>query len=111
MAAFPLLASEASDARLSDETVELIRTAMADVTRTGVNASTGLQGYELEAPAKAIVPVITPLVNMIPRKQGSGNPICHWIAITSFDSARLSGVVGDGALPSEVSYSVAPMSN
>jgi hypothetical protein len=68
---------------ISDETVALVRQAMADTTRAITSAS-GLIGYELETPAKVIVPVITPLVNLLPRHKGAGIDIVHWKAITLF---------------------------
>ncbi len=95
---------------ISDETVALVRQAMADTTRAITTAS-GLIGYELEAPAKVVVPVITPLVNMIPRRKGSGIDVVHWKAITSFDTARNWGTLADGGTPSQVTYSVAAMQN
>jgi hypothetical protein len=58
-----------------------------------------------------IVPVITPLVNMIPRRKGSGIDVVHWKAITSFDSARTWGTLADGGTPSQVTYQVAAMQN
>ncbi|MDE3231355.1 MAG: hypothetical protein KGO05_15870, partial [Chloroflexota bacterium] len=73
--------------------------------------ASGLLGYELETPAKVVVPAITPLVNMLPRRRGAGVDIVHWKAITSFDTARNWGTLADGALPSQVSYAVAPMQN
>jgi hypothetical protein len=100
-----------SPASITDETVALIRQAQAEVTRAGITTATGLQGYQLEAPAKVIVPIITPLRNLFPRKKGTGNPIAHWKAITSFDSARSVGVVTEGALPSQVTYQTADMQN
>ncbi|HLJ81326.1 MAG TPA: hypothetical protein VKT52_07575 [Ktedonobacterales bacterium] len=95
---------------ISDETVALVRQAMADTTRAITTAS-GLIGYELEAPSRVIVPVITPLVNMLPRRRGAGIDIVHWKAITSFDTARNWGVVPDGGTPSQVTYAVAAMQN
>ena len=95
---------------ISDETVALVRQAMADTTRAITTAS-GLIGYELEAPAKVVVPVITPLVNMIPRRKGSGIDIVHWKGITSFDTARAWGTLADGGTPSSVTYKVANMQN
>jgi hypothetical protein len=73
--------------------------------------ASGMIGHELEAPAKVIVPVITPLVNLLPRRRGSGVDIVHWKAITSFDTARNWGVVADGATPSQVTYAVANLQN
>jgi hypothetical protein len=95
---------------ISDETVALVRQAMADTTRAITTAS-GLIGYELEAPAKVVVPVITPLVNMVPRRKGSGIDVVHWKAITSFDTARNWGTLADGGTPSQVTYQVAAMQN
>jgi hypothetical protein len=95
---------------ISDETVELVRQVMADTTRA-ITTTSGLIGYELEAPAKIIVPVITPLVNLLPRRRGRGIDVVHWKAITSFDTARNWGVVADGATPSQVTYAVASLQN
>ncbi len=95
---------------ISDETVALVRDAMADTSRA-VTMASGLVGYELEAPAKVIVPVITPLVNLLPRRRGAGVDIVHWKAITSFDTARNWGVVADGGTPSQVTYAVASLQN
>lgn len=95
---------------ITDETVALVRNAMAETTRA-ITTATGLVGYELEAPAKVVVPVITPLVNMLPRRKGSGIDIVHWKAITSFDTARNWGALADGGTPSSVTYSVANMQN
>lgn len=95
---------------ISDETVALVRQAMADTTRA-ITTSSGLLGYELQTPARVIVPVITPLVNLLPRRKGVGVDIVHWKAITSFDTARNWGVVPDGALPSQINYQVAALQN
>ncbi len=95
---------------ITDETVALVRQAMADTTRAITTAS-GLIGYELEAPAKVVVPVITPLVNMIPRRKGNGIDIVHWKAITNFDTARNWGTLADGGMPSQVTYQVTAMQN
>lgn len=95
---------------VTDQTLDLIRQQLADTTRA-VTTSTGLIGYELEAPAKTIYPVQTPLVNMIPRKRGGGNDVCHWKAITSFDTGRLWGTVDGNNIGSSVTPQVASMSN
>src|SRR5690242_4253176 len=95
---------------IADETVALVREAMGDATRS-ITMASGLVGYELETPAKIIVPVITPLVNMLPRRKGAGRDIVHWKAITSFDTARNWGVLADGGTPSQVTYAVASLQN
>ena len=97
---------------VSDETVELVRQQMAEYTRdSAITAFSGLTGYELEAPAKVINPVITPLVNVIPRRAGGGNDICHWKAITSFGEQAVLGTLNGNAVPSAVAYTIAAMSN
>jgi hypothetical protein len=95
---------------IADETVALVREAMGDATRS-ITMASGLVGYELETPAKVIVPVITPLVNMLPRRRGGGTDIVHWKAITSFDTSRNWGVLSDGGTPAQVTYAVASLQN
>ena len=97
---------------ITPETVETVRQLMADTTRdSAITAFSGLTGYELEAPAKVINPVITPLVNMIPRKMGRGNDICHWKAITSFGEQSVIGALDGSNVPDAVSYTVASLQN
>lgn len=105
------MATAALSPAISQESIDQIRTMLADETRSGITTATGLQGYELEAPAKVIVPIVTPLVNMLPRKPGSGYPVCHWKAITSFDTGRSDGTLVEGQFPSYVTYATANMSN
>jgi hypothetical protein len=95
---------------ITDESVSLVREAMSDATRA-VTTATGFNGYELERPAKVIVPVVTPLINMLPRRRGAGVDVVHWKAITSFDTQRNWGTMAEGALPSQVTYAVAQMQN
>jgi hypothetical protein len=95
---------------ISDETVALVRQAMAETTRA-ITTGSGLIGYELEAPAKVVVPVITPVINMLPRRKGAGIDVVHWKAITSFDTARGWGTLAEGAAPSQVTYQVAALQN
>jgi hypothetical protein len=100
----------AAGSTIADETVTLVREAMGDATRS-ITMASGLVGYELETPAKVIVPVITPLVNMLPRRRGGGTDIVHWKAITSFDTSRNWGVLSDGGTPAQVTYAVASLQN
>jgi hypothetical protein len=93
---------------LNAETIALFRQAQEGRT---INTTAGLIGYDLEAPAKVIVPVTTPLVNLLPRQKGKGIDVTHWKAITSFDTARSLGALADGATPTQVSYAVANLQN
>ncbi|MCW2283366.1 hypothetical protein M2323_001220 [Rhodoblastus acidophilus] len=59
------------------------------------SATTGLTYYDLEAGAKLLFPVLTPLRNSIPRVSGKGGVQAAWRAITSVNSAGLRiGVSG-----------------
>ncbi len=95
---------------LADISAETIRLVQATQKRA-ITSQTGLTYYLLEAPAKAIVPVITPVRNMIPRRTGRGAPNVNWKAITSFDTNRVLGTTNEGAVPSAVTYSVANVVN
>ena len=60
------------------------------------SATTGLQVYDLEAPAKLLYPVLTPLRNKIPRVGGGRGIQANWRAITSINSGRISAGLGQG---------------
>jgi hypothetical protein len=93
---------------LNEETIALFRQAQES---RAINVASGLIGYDLEAPAKVIVPVTTPLINMLPRQKGKGIDVTHWKAITSFDTNRSLGALADGATPTQVSYAIANLQN
>lgn len=64
-------------------------------TQSG-SATTGLTFYDLEAPAKTLYPVITPLRNRIPRV-GAGRGIqANWKAITAINTTRVRSGVSEG---------------
>src|SRR4051812_23047254 len=60
------------------------------------SATTGLQVYDLEAPAKLLYPVLTPLRNKIPRVGGGKGIQANWRAITAINSAGVSAGLGQG---------------
>src|SRR5579875_1777810 len=93
---------------LNEETSAVFRQAQES---RAINTTSGLIGYDLEQPAKVIVPVTTPMVNMLARKKGKGIDVTHWKAITSFDTSRSLGALADGATPTQVSYAVSNMQN
>ena len=58
-------------------------------------ATTGLTAYDLEAPAKLLFPVITPLRNSLPRVSGKGGIQANWRAVTAINSTTiLPGISG-----------------
>lgn len=60
------------------------------------SATTGLQMYDLEAPAKLLYPVLTPLRNKIPRVGGGKGIQANWRAITGINTSKISGGLGQG---------------
>jgi len=71
-----------------------------------IDTGAGLMGYNLEAPAKQLVPFASPLRNIIPRKLSKTGTSVHWKAITDVAAAgkatAIEGVRGNG-----MRYSVA----
>lgn len=51
------------------------------------SAVSGITAYDLEAPAKQLYPVITPLRNEIPRVSGKGGIQANWRAVTGVNTA------------------------
>lgn len=58
--------------------------------------TTGLQAYDLEAPAKLLFPVITPLRNDIPRVGGGVGTAVNWRAITGINTTNIEAGVSLG---------------
>src|SRR5579859_7520679 len=60
------------------------------------SATSGLTYYDLEAPAKFLVPIPTPLRNEIPRVSGKGGIQAAWRAITSINGSGVRAGVSGG---------------
>lgn len=84
------------------ETMDLVKAAhqnpqQIDEIAKSFTQGTGLVAYDLEAPAKKIVPVITPLRNMTPRvKSGAGDTATRWKAITAINTGNVHPGVSEG---------------
>lgn len=92
------------DPTVIQQTLQLLKQAQAnplrkDATTQGISSSTGLLYYSLEAAAKLLYPVLTPLRNSIPRKgrvnAGSGTAE-HWKAITAINPGNYFAGVSEG---------------
>jgi hypothetical protein len=73
--------------------------ASADLQKSWVQsgtATTGLTMYSLEAPAKLLYPVITPLRNKIPRVGGGQGIQANWKAITAINTTNVTVGVSEG---------------
>ena len=90
-----------NQSELAQETLRLIKesngspdAAIAKAYTQSASAITGITAYDLEAPAKLLFPVLTPLRNMIPRTSGKGGIQANWRAVTGVNSANISlGIV------------------
>ena len=59
-------------------------------------AVTGINAYNLEAPAKRLYPVLTPLRNKTPRVGTVGGTQANWRAITGINTSNMDIGVSDG---------------
>ena len=71
------------------------KTASGTFIQSG-SATSGLTAYDLEAPAKLLYPVLTPLRNMVPRVSGKGGIQAAWRAITGINTGGISSGVSEG---------------
>lgn len=90
-------------AKISAETMTLAKAALAK----NITIATGLTEYDLQAPAKNIYPVITPLRNSIPRTQRA-NPgdAARWRTISSINGSGFDsmGWIPEGQRSASMSY-------
>jgi hypothetical protein len=67
--------------KISQETIELTKSSM-DLAKA-ITTTTGIVGYNLEAPAKQLIPFLAPLRNRIPRIVSKTGTAVHWKVITA----------------------------
>jgi hypothetical protein len=66
-------------------------------TTSGTTQATNLVWYDLEAPAKNLFPVLTPIVNeTLPRVSADGGIQANWKAVTAINSTSLQSFVPEG---------------
>lgn len=96
-----LAAVQAALAKPMAETEEVIRKS---ATTQGYSTTTGLVGYLLEAPAKNLFPVLSPLRNRFARHGAPiGATAVNWKAITAINAAKVKAGVAEGVRNSVVS--------
>jgi hypothetical protein len=98
-----------------NDTVDLVKKAQGnpidqipDEIRKGYTQALGLVMYNLEAPAKLLVPVITPLRNRIARVGGGMGTAVNWKAITGINVNKLAGGVSEGNRGGVIATTVSP---
>lgn len=93
------------------ETMALMKGALAtpdDALAKSISTGTGLVAYDLQAPAKNLYPVATPLRNRIPRVSGGTGIATNWKAISSIIGSGYNAMpwVPEGQRSARMSYSV-----
>jgi hypothetical protein len=100
---------------VTQETLDLMKTALStpsDALRKSVTTGTGLVPFDLQAPAKNLYPVATPLRNTIPRVGGGVGTATNWKSIFSVSGSGYDsmGWVPEGQRAGRMSYSAVPKS-
>ena len=93
----------------TEETLRLTKEALADdALAKNVTLSTGLSAYDLQAPAKNLFPIVTPLRNALPRvARLNPGDAARWRTITSILGSGYDamGWVPEGQRTASMSYS------
>ena len=89
--------------------LDLVKAAQGvnDGLRKSLTTASGLVNYDLQAPAKNLYPIITPLRNRIPRVPGRGGTATNWKAITGITGSGVPSMpwVPEGQRSARQSYS------
>ena len=94
---------------ITKETLDLAKSALAksdEALTKAVSTSTGLVAFDLQAPAKNLYPVLTPLRNVIPRVGGGGGTATNWKQIRAITGSGWDamGWVPEGQRSGRMSY-------
>lgn len=89
--------------QLTGITLDLMRQGLRgnDLAKA-ITQATGLINIDLQPVAKLLYPVITPLRNLIPRKQGNGGTATQWRAITAINTGNIRPWVSEGNRNSDI---------
>ena len=91
--------------QFTQETLNLARSALAtanerlskELSKTaGITTGLGLVAYDLEAPSKFLVPVLTPLRNRTKRTGGGVGTAVHWKGVTGINTTNLPIGISEG---------------
>jgi hypothetical protein len=100
---------------VTQDTLELIKQAQQtpndDLAKT-IASATGLVAYDLQAPAKNIYPVVTPIRNVMPRVSGGTGPATNWKQVSALIGSGFDamGWVPEGQRSGQMSYTTASKS-
>lgn len=97
---------------MTEETVELIkkaRTRSDEQIAKSITTATGLVAYDLQAPAKNLYPVNTPILNSLPRVTGGVGTATNWKEVSAITGSgyNASPWVPEGQRSGRMSYTTA----
>lgn len=96
-----------------NETLDLLKKMQSEGSneelRKSITTGTGLVAYDLQAPAKNLYPVYTPLRNVIPRVGGGTGLATNWRVVNAITGSGYDamGWVPEGQRSARMSYSTA----
>ncbi len=98
---------------VTEATLALFKAALSSPSeglRKAVSTGTGLVPFDLQAPAKNLYPVATPLRNVIPRVGGGVGTATNWKVISAITGSGYDamGWVPEGQRTGRMSYSATP---
>jgi hypothetical protein len=93
----------------TQDTLDLVRGALNtpdDRIAKTISTSTGLVAYDLQAPAKNLYPVVTPIRNALPRVGGGTGTASNWRQVTALTGSGFDamGWVPEGQRSGQMSY-------
>src|SRR5438105_7847732 len=99
----------------TQDTLDLVRGALNtpdDRIAKTISISTGLVAYDLQAPAKNLFPVVTPIRNSLPRVGGGTGTASNWRQVTALTGSGFDamGWVPEGQRSGQMSYTTATKS-
>lgn len=94
---------------LTDQTLEIIKGSLAkpdDTLSKTISTGTGLVAFDLQAPAKNLYPVVTPIRNRLPRVGGGTGTATNWRQVSSIVGSGFDamGWVPEGQRSGQMSY-------
>ncbi|MGH7054506.1 MAG: hypothetical protein ACREFA_11895, partial [Stellaceae bacterium] len=95
---------------LTQQTLDLVKGALAnpdDQLAKAISLGTGLVAYDLQAPAKNLYPVVTPIRNRLPRVGGGTGTATNWRQVNAIIGSGFDamGWVPEGQRSGQMSYS------
>jgi hypothetical protein len=94
----------------TSDTIQLLKAALAksdDNLAKAISTASNLIAYDLQAPAKNLYPVLTPLRNILPRVAGKGGVATRWRQITALTGSGYDAMpwVPEGQRAGQMNYS------